>query len=705
MHESDSITALPRPDGETIYRLLSQLGMTLEIPVQRSKFVTSEDSESEQSLDPLHSFLANAEQFGIFAKEVRFESVEEAIEFVAEGYPVVVAFADLSFAVVERLTGRKLETVLINEHVSTERISRGKLQRWLVVDQGTRIFVVKKELECEALSSTSGHQHDESHHVHASPLKRFIGLLYLERRDILTVALFGFVSGLLTLATPLAVESLVNVVSWGTYLQPLIVLGAILLACLGIAGLLRILQTVAVELIQRRQFVRIVSDLAHRFPRAHQPALIDEYPRELANRVFDIMTIQKATSMLLLDGLSIALTTLLGLLLLGFYHPYLLGFDIVLIITMIGMTWILGRSGIRTAIDESRTKYRVAHWLQDVIASPSAFKTGGGESLAIERANQLTAEYIYARRRQFRVVIRQTSFAIGLQVIASTAVLAMGGWLVIDGQLTLGQLVASELVVTAVVGAFAKAGKSLEKFYDLMAGIDKVGHLVDIPTDPRTEIGSLNSGPIAVRWNDLVFERASSSSRIRSTVIEAGSKVALVGDDVDGRSDLARSIAGLCKPTSGLIQIDQFDCSEASAARDNRLVGYAGDLEIFNGSLLDNIGLGRPDINQNHVREVLNQVCLTEEILKLPNGLQTHLQTGGFPLSTSQQIKLLIARAIVVRPKVVVIDGLLDRLSTDVQSRILDALIDKNKPWTLIVGTNVQAIADRCETQIFVRQT
>ncbi len=93
------------------------------------------------------------------------------------------------------------------------------------------------------------------------------------------------------------------------------------------------------------------------------------------------------------------------------------------------------------------------------------------------------------------MVIRQVVFAVGLQVVASTALLALGGWLVIDGQLTLGQLVASELVVTVVVGAFAKAGKSLEKFYDLMAGIDKVGHLLDIPTDPRHEPGQLPEDP------------------------------------------------------------------------------------------------------------------------------------------------------------------------------------------------------------------
>ena len=700
----------PRPTEDTIYRLLSQLGMALEISVQRSKFVTSDDSASETSRDVQHSFLANAEQFGMFAKENRFDNVDEAIGFIDEGFPIVVAFEDGTYALALKTVGRKVEVFFITDEVTTQRVNRKKLRGWLTSDTGNRVFVVKKELECDSISSARGHHdghddHDEHGHHHLSPLKRFVGLLALERRDILTVALFGFVSGLLTLATPLAIEALINVVSWGTYLQPLIVLGIILFTCLGIAGILKLLQTVVVEMVQRRQFVRIVSDLAHRFPRANQASLIGEYPRELANRVFDIMTIQKATATLLLDGVTLVLTTILGLVLLGFYHPFLLGFDLVLMISMIGITWVLGRGGVRSAIEESKTKYRVAHWLQDVISLPSVFKTGGGESLAIERANELTAQYVQARRRQFGVVIRQTAFAIALQVLASTAVLALGGWLVIDGQLTLGQLVASELVVTAVVGAFAKAGKSLEKFYDLMAGIDKVGHLIDVPTDPRGELGILSDGPASIRWGDLVFKRASSSSRIAAATIEAGAKVALTGEDVDGCSDLARSIAGLLEPTQGLVQVDQFDCNEASTARDNRLVGYAGDHEIFHGSLTENIGLGRSDINQNQVRDALNLVRLTEDMLQLPQGLQTILQTGGYPLSRTQQAKMLVARAIVVRPKVVVIDGILDRIPKDVQNEVLDALTAEDAPWTLIVGTNVEAIADRCDSRISVRRS
>jgi putative ABC transport system ATP-binding protein len=391
------------------------------------------------------------------------------------------------------------------------------------------------------------------------------------------------------------------------------------------------------------------------------------------------------------------------LVLLAFYHPFLLGFDIVLVISMISITWILGRGGIRTAIDESITKYRVAHWLQDVLSSPTVFKTGGGEALAIARGNQLTAQYINARKRQFRVVIRQVAFAISLQAVASTALLALGGWLVIDGELTLGQLVASELVVTVVVGAFAKAGKTLEKFYDLMAGVDKVGHLIDIPADPRQVLDPLPDGPVQVRWGELRFDRAASQSRVASATIEAGSRAAIIGDDLDGCSDLARTIAGLYDPAQGHAQVGDFESTLAAIEGSSRLIGYAGDRDIFAGTLRENVDLGRTGLGRRRVREVLAQVGLADVVLRLSEGPETLLQTGGYPLSRSQVTQLVIARAMAAKPKLLIIDQLLDSLSEDVRETIWQAIAADDVPWTLVVVTNRQDVARRCDSQIAVR--
>lgn len=690
------------PSEETIFRLLVRVGMALEIAVQPSDVVTPQEVQIDGATDPLAWLAASANHAGIFIREVQFQNILDAVAFVQEGYPLIVAQSDGTFVIVDAASGRNFETTTISEHVTPRTINHRQLKK-LVMDETARAFVAKKDLECDPLSSSPALDTHQEHHDHLSPLRRFTALLNLERRDIWIVVLFAFVAGVLTLATPLAVESLVNVVSWGIYLQSIIVLGLVLMTCLGIAGILRVLQTVVVEMIQRRQFVRIVSDLAHRFPRANQDSLRGEYPRELANRIFDIMTIQKATAVLLLDGLSIVLTTVLGLLLLAFYHPFLLGFDVVLVLSMISITWLLGRGGIRTSIEESKTKYRVVHWLQDVISFPGVFKTGGGEALAIQRANQLTAEYLQARQQQFRVVIRQVAFAISLQVIASTAVLALGGWLVIDGQLTLGQLVASELVVTVVVGAFAKAGKSLEKFYDLMAGVDKVGHLIDIPVDPRHRLGALPAGPVDVSWGDLRFGDAKGETVVPAGSVSAGTRVAIVGNDLAARTVLSQALAGLRTPSQGIVQVSDIDSLHAATTYAGKLVGYAASGDVFHSSLRENVDLGRPEIGSTRVRGVLAQVGLSDTVLRLPDGLLTDLQTDGYPLASHEVAQLAIARAIAASPRLLIIDGLLDRLPDHVRDQILTTVTAADTPWTLMIVTDREDVADRCDVRIAFR--
>ena len=229
------------------------------------------------------------------------------------------------------------------------------------------VLAVKPLQDCDLISSNpvfsqAGHPHAGLHqaeadtHGHLNPLSRFFGLLRMERVDVGLVGLFAFCSSLLSLATPLAVESLVNVISWGVYIQPLIVLALALLFGLILSGLFSVLQNVVVEILQRRQFVRIVCDLAHRFPMCDRQQIREEHPRELANRVLDIMTIQKATAVLLLDGTSIVVVSVVVMLLLGIYYGYLLGFEILMIVFTTLITWVLGHGGVATALEDSKVE-------------------------------------------------------------------------------------------------------------------------------------------------------------------------------------------------------------------------------------------------------------------------------------------------------------------------------------------------------------
>jgi putative ABC transport system ATP-binding protein len=312
----------------------------------------------------------------------------------------------------------------------------------------------------------------------------------------------------------------------------------------------------------------------------------------------------------------------------------------------------------------------------------------------------LTVEYLLARRNHFRVLLRQFAFAICLQAIASTVLLGVGGWLVVSGELTLGQLVASELVVTAIVSAFAKIGKSLESFYDLMAAVDKVGHLLDLPVEPAPQYCNPGEGPAQVRWQNLVLASADPHRSLSSFTIEPGARVGVTGCSSSGKTWLLEILAGLRKPPHGFAEVAGLDVREAELISNGTLVSLARSPEIFHGTLLENIRLGRGWISEGEIRAAMELVNMWDEALELSHGLDTMLQSGGFPLSNAQRARLMLARAIVARPRVLLIDAVLELLSPPERLTIWRSLSDKKQPWTLVISTYDEGILASCDQKI-----
>ena len=321
---------------------------------------------------------------------------------------------------------------------------------------------------------------------------RLWSLLRNERKDLWVVAIYAAAIGVLGLAVPVVVQVLVNTVAFGALLIPILVLSFILFLALAFAAVLRGFKRYVVEILQRRVFVRMVADLAWRLPRVRVSAFDRQHGPELLNRFFDVLTVQKAASSILVDGVSAVIQAVVGLLLLAVYHPALLGFDVFLLLAIVVLLIGLGRRGPATAITESKVKYQVAGWLEEVAAHPGVFKLAGGAELAVQRADEISHRYLDARESHFKVFFRQYMGTLGLQVVAASGLLGLGGWLVVERQLSLGQLVAAELVVASVLAAYAKFADKLETFYDLLAGLDKLGTLIDLPLESQ---GGVNLPP------------------------------------------------------------------------------------------------------------------------------------------------------------------------------------------------------------------
>ncbi|MEM6328990.1 MAG: ABC transporter ATP-binding protein [Planctomycetota bacterium] len=542
----------------------------------------------------------------------------------------------------------------------------------------------------------------EARHFQANPLRRMLSILKPEWSDIWVIFVFGFIAGVLNLATPIAVEALVNTVSFGTLLQPVLILAGMLLACLAFAAVMRGMQTYVAEIIQRRLLARVSADLAYRLPRVDPATLGQRYGPEVVNRFLDIVTVQKVVADMLLDGIGIVLATLIGMTVLAFYHPWLLGFDVLLLLLIVGGIRVLGSGAVSTGIVESKMKYKLAAWFEDVARCQQGFKTEGGSEFAIDRSNLITAQYLAARRSHFRILFRQIIFLFALQAIAGTVLLGGGGWLVIQGQLTLGQLVAAELIVTTILASMAKLGKHLEGYYDLMASIDKLGALLDLGVERHDGVMSVPAAEaIGVRVNGIKRAGANSVlSRGLTGEVKPGERVGLLGARRSGKSSLLQMVYGTVSPDAGHIEVGGADPRDLRPDILRSRVALVGDVELFEGTIAENVHLRRPGVSTADARNALAAVGLLEDVLALPDGIEAHVNATGKPLTSTQQTLVTIARAMAGRPQLLMLDATLDTLPDADLQTVCGALCDRGNTWTLVVATGRRDIADRFGRQI-----
>ncbi len=683
------ITALYR-------RICQRLGIAFSANRVRPGIADVVRGDAEVST--LDQMKAVGRQFGIRLRPMT-GTMRDLVSTVTDSGPVLLILSeatadsnDLAMTLVlDVIRGGKL---IVHENETDQKVSASSLRkRYGSKKNGKQLSWLLVQPMLAAQHASRFHYAGSTSSAPMKPLKRLIAFLKPEASDVRSILVFSIIIGLLSLTTPLAVEAVVNTIAFGRYLQPLIVLSLIVLVFLGFRALLNVLMTVVVEFIQRKIFVRTVEDLAYRLTRVPLSTWRKYHGPELVNRFFDVFNVQKITAKLLLSSLMLLLQTVIGLSVLAFYHPFLLGYDIGLLALMTVVLYFIGRGAIGTATQESQLKYETAAWLQEIVRHPSTFKYNGGLGYAINRADELAAEYIYCRQQHFKILIRQITFAMVMQVIAATVLLALGGYLVIIQEMTLGQLVAAELIVTVILGSFAKLGKDLESFYDLMASVDKLGKLFDLPVEPVNKL-ELARRPGADKI-ELVNIKLDAGSQSQPTlVIEAGQSIAIHGSTELRRSGLIEAMVGQLKPAGGHVLVEDFRVDSISAESLQEQISLIREVEVFDGTVDENIRVGREEVGSDEVNEIVAKLNLQKTLSSLPEGLTTQLSVSGYPLSQGQAIRLVLARSLIAKPGVMFVDGLLDRLSDDDTTDVLNRLAAFRKDTTIVISTGRRAIAN-----------
>lgn len=535
-----------------------------------------------------------------------------------------------------------------------------------------------------------------------SPVQRVLKLVTFEKQDILLLFYLTLVYGVLGIATPVAVQTMVNIVTMGGVLQPLYVVGFILFCLLALSGAIYAIESFIVELIQRRVFVRHSLLIAQNTQQIHISVYDQHNPVELVNRYFDIQTVQKSVATLLTVGLTALLQGLIGSIVLLFYSLYFVILVILMLIVLWAVVFLLGKQAETTAIKESKAKYDMAAWLENIARNKWLSKFYGAKQRATANTELLAQNYLGARVKHFRVLMMQLIGAVGMYALIGTGMLILGGTLVIKGQINLGQFVAAELIIFGVLSAFVRFITKLEYFYDLLAAVDKLGVLETLPVETSGTHQPEVDGYAPLKVSDLSFSHPDQPPLVShvSFELQQGQSLAILGGLGSGKSTLLELITGLRQPDHGYVNYHDIDLRQLNLDQLRDRIGIANKVEWQHGSIFENLRLDRAEITLDAMTEILQVLGLWEDISKLPKGIDTVLTDYGAPMTYTQLQRLMLARAIIGRPHLLIIDGLLDSLGQHELDQVLRLLKREQAQWMLIVTTRFEHIAQQFQQVI-----
>lgn len=498
-----------------------------------------------------------------------------------------------------------------------------------------------------------------------------------DSRFIRLAVVYGIAISLLSLATPISVQLLINSVANIALPAPLFTLAGILFLLLAIAGVLSAFRIHLMALFERRVFSRIVAEITLRAVHAQNPFFADARRGDLFNRYFDLMTVQKAMPSLLVGGFTIMLQGVVGLIVTSFYHPFFLAFNVVLALVLLLIWQLWASAAIRSAVAKSHAKHATAHWLENVGGSNGFYKSSRHLDYAMDKSEAMTARYVGEHRRHFRYTFTQTLMLLFTYALASATLLALGGWLILQGELSIGQLVAAELILSGVFYGISQFGTYLETLYDLAAGLEELSLFWDIPLEAIPAAAGDGIGPADGAIHLRGVEHGGHLFDFR---IESGEQLGIVA-----APGVERALALLLKrhetPKRGLVTVGGGDIAGFDMYRLRAEVMVLDRPSFVEMPVRDYLALAASG-DTTHILDALDTVGLTERMGTLPDALDTVVSSSGWPLSVGELMALKLASALLARPKVLVLAPLFDLLPPE---RIDTALAKLRESGTTVL--------------------
>lgn len=541
--------------------------------------------------------------------------------------------------------------------------------------------------------------------------QRFLGLLKSEKREIGYIYIYAVISGIIGLSLPLGVQSIIGFISSGQVSTSVVVLISFIIIGIIITGGLQVMQLSLVEHIQQRLFTKTAFEFAFRIPKIRIESVLNFYPPELMNRFFDIITLQKGLAKILLEFSAALLQIILGLVLLSLYHSSFIFFGIFLVAILALIIRYTGPQGLTTSLKESKYKYMLANWLEEIAKSLSTFKLAGYSNLPMEKTDFYVSNYLHARKSHFKVLVTQYLSFVAFKTLITGGLLILGCILLIEKKINIGQFVASEIIIILIMNAVEKIIIQLDTVYDVLTSIEKIGTVTDLPIEIPKGINmqnSVNSQGLSLKIKNLKYKYPAEPDYILKGIdleVAPSERVCISGYSSSGKTTFINIVLGFLTSYEGVVTFNNISLSNINK---NSLINLIGDNvsqeDLFDGTLLENITLGRNNVKLEDVIWAIDCVGLSEFVHTQKEGLYTKLISGRLGISESVARKIIIARSIVTKPKLLILEDFLLGLEKENKLKLMNVLSGKEFNWTLIIVSNDEEIMKISDRTIILKE-
>lgn len=503
-------------------------------------------------------------------------------------------------------------------------------------------------------------------------------LLSEDKKIFVYISGYAILISILYLALPLSTQLIINRIKQTALIQPVLIISIILISLLSLAGILNVLQKYLLEMYKRQSFVRITSKLFLKTIYATKRNLINELTNDLSSKYFEIFNIQNNMSILVIEGLLVILQIIVGFMISSFYHPYILVINIITSV-IIYITWkIFFGKAVSSSIQRSEKKYLVYSWFDNLLNNSNELKNNQFREYAVSKSQNLVSEYIMARVNYWKIIFSQTIIFVFLSSAVILSIFSIGSFLVMSGQLTLGQLVASEIIFISSIFSIGKLASFFDRYYELTASIDKINYLLSLEENEFTQSKKeINHNHIIDYDNVEVYLNKNDTALFNLRLQFKNVQQIQVKNEEEANLliDLVKYSRYIANQTIQINQLEHLDYEVIAIE----------NLQLISEPLICYLtSLTHPTLqDHSQVSKLLEKLSLQQIINNLDNGIDSVIM-NKYQLSNRVIILLKLIRAILSKSEIICIGGLVNLLENKDLDNITLLCSEYNKYLVLI---------------------